>query len=73
MHFCYRFIPNRTTSDFDMASYVVNKPEEEKETLSGSPTKTEYQKQLSAVMNVPDDVKILSFKEHKPKPAEGNL
>jgi len=65
-----RFIPNRTTSDFDLASYVMNKHEGGE---AASPTKLEYQKQLSAAMKVPDDLKVLSFKENKPKPAEGKV
>jgi len=40
---------------------------------AASPTKLEYQKQLSAAMKVPDDLKVLSFKENKPKPAEGKV
>ncbi|KAH3813857.1 cell division cycle protein 20 homolog [Dreissena polymorpha] len=67
-----RFIPNRTNSDFDMAGFTLTRPEGEEDEEVQSPTKVEYQKQLGAAMNIPENAKILSYKENKPKPAVGH-
>nr|AAC06232.1 Cdc20 [Spisula solidissima] len=64
-----RFIPNRVTSDRDLAAYALSKYGDDENV---SPSKVEYQKKLSEAMNVPDNVRILSYQENKPKPAEGH-
>ncbi|KAL4219956.1 ubiquitin-protein transferase activating protein [Mactra antiquata] len=58
-----RFIPSRVTSDRDLASYALSRNEDG--------NMSEYQKKLGEAMKVPDNLKVLSYQENKPKPAEG--
>lgn len=64
-----RFIPNRATSDMDLANYAIRKSEDEENI---SPSKFEYKKQLGEAMHVPESMKVLSYQENKPKPVEGH-
>ena len=67
---CFRFIPNRATSDMDMAGFVITSAEDEENV---SPSKLDYRKHLGEAMKIPENTKILSYQENKPKPAEGML
>ncbi|XP_052784985.1 cell division cycle protein 20 homolog [Mya arenaria] len=67
-----RFIPSRSNTDFDLAGYTMKPRQEAEDEENQSPTRVEYQRQLGAAMNIPEDQRILSFKDNKPKPAEGH-
>ncbi|XP_060565732.1 cell division cycle protein 20 homolog [Ruditapes philippinarum] len=64
-----RFIPNRVTSDMDMAGFAITCGEDEENI---SPSKVEYRKQLGEAMNIPENTRILSYQKNQPKPAEGH-
>jgi cell division cycle protein 20 (cofactor of APC complex) len=67
-----RFIPNRSSSNLDVAAYNVSREARDVENLDAlSPSKMEYKKQLAANLGQDGSARILAFKQKAPAPAEG--
>ncbi len=70
---CYRFIPNRVTTDMECGHHRLMYPEND-DILDDdiSPSKVEYQRAVSEVLgSVQSESKILSFKNKPPPVKEG--
>ncbi|XP_072982789.1 cell division cycle 20.2, cofactor of APC complex-like [Typha latifolia] len=69
-----RFIPDRSSMDFDMAYYLLTESKKEKENAAaaGSPSREAYRKLLAENL-LKNRTRILSFKSKPPAPAEGVL
>lgn len=66
-----RFIPDRSSMDFDMAYYLLTEPRKEKENMAvASPSKEAYRKLLADTL-LSNRSRILSFKSKPPAPSEG--
>lgn len=66
-----RFIPDRSSMDFDMARYLLTEGRKEKEnTAVSSPSKEAYRKQLAETLMM-NRTRILAFKSKPPTPVEG--
>ncbi|KFM27081.1 Cell division cycle protein 20-like protein [Auxenochlorella protothecoides] len=63
-----RFIPNRTASNLDIASYTVG----EAENYSAASPAKEYRKQLAASLGTEPSSRVLAFKQKAPAPPEGH-
>ena len=74
----FRFIPNRSAMDMDLASFVLMNSEniQHNESKTGengellSPSKRNYQRKMSEALNngtLPQDAKILAFKQKAPE------
>lgn len=67
-----RFIPSRSASNLDVASYNVCRENKDIENVDAlSPSKMEYKKQLAANLGQEGGARVLSFKQKAPAPAEG--
>uniref|UniRef100_A0A6V7QXZ8 CDC20/Fizzy WD40 domain-containing protein n=1 Tax=Ananas comosus var. bracteatus TaxID=296719 RepID=A0A6V7QXZ8_ANACO len=66
-----RFIPDRSSMDFDMAYYLLTEPRKEKENMAvASPSKEAYRKLLADTL-LSNRSRILSFKSKPPAASEG--
>ncbi|GAB4820233.1 hypothetical protein N2152v2_007279 [Parachlorella kessleri] len=66
-----RFIPNRSSSNLDVASYVSREDRDLENLDALSPSKMEYKKQLAANLGQDQSSRILAFKQKAPAPPEG--